>query len=204
MQLTWAERQIIDLKHKWAEECELRKKAEERNGESEPVNEPGNHADVSSLREKLAQAVKDKDDLEREAELAKQETERLLEELRNAQSTNEQLAKELDEARVGNVDGDQAILDHLHSIVTARDARIEQLVKKQEDFTSEHFKVLKQANKHAEELEVFQERVRNQDRELQELQSRFACIETNRDWYVLFSSLHLHSSPSIQLIHVQL
>jgi hypothetical protein len=203
MQLTWAERQVIDLKHKWAEEYELRKKAEERNGESEPVNEPGNHVDLSALRAKLARAVEKKDS-EREPELAKEETERLLVELRNAQSTNEQLAKELDEARIGNVDVDQAILDHLYSIITARDARIEQLVKKQEDFTSEHFKVLKQANKDAEELEVFQERVNNQDRELQELQSRFACIETNRDWYVLLSSLHLHSSPSTQLIRVQL
>jgi hypothetical protein len=193
MQLTWAERRIIDMKQKWAEEYELRKKAKKRIAQLEAMNGVGNTTDLLELRRKLEHVDVEKDaallwlsEAKEKAGLAEQRTEHLAEELRAAQNANEQLVKERDGARDATGGGDQTILDHLHTTITVRDTKIEQLVKKYDDFTLEHFKLLKQANRDGEELAVFQEKNKVQNRELKELRARFACIETNRDWYVLF------------------
>ncbi|KAF1919242.1 hypothetical protein BDU57DRAFT_568584 [Ampelomyces quisqualis] len=190
IRLALAEKRIVDMKREWVRESERATAAERRVSELAAAKRSVDSAEMVELRRKMEQAISEKDvallllsDSERNAESTPQDMGRLITELRDAQSTIEQLMKDLEEARSVITSVDQATVNQLHKTLTARDVRIKQLVKKYDDFTSEHFKLLKQANKDGEELEVLQERNKIQDRELKELRARFACIETNRDWF---------------------
>jgi chromosome segregation ATPase len=105
--------------------------------------------------------------------------------LQTTRAVNQKLVLELEEARNARPTANQTVIDRLHTNITARDAKIEQLNDKNDKLTdkydklaAEHFTTLKQINKDGEETNALRAKCENQDVELKELRARLAKVET--------------------------
>jgi chromosome segregation ATPase len=178
-------KQLISMYERAGAEKKRADKAEEAKSSADPY-------ELRTARQQTAQAIEEKDaallelqQSKQEAEQAKEEAECLRGGLQTTRAVNQKLVLELEEARNARPTANQTVIDRLHTTITARDAKIEQLGDKNDKLTdkydklaAEHFTTLKQINKDGEETNALRAKCENQDVELKELRARLAKVET--------------------------
>jgi chromosome segregation ATPase len=192
MRLTFAEKRIHDLKKQLCAEYERAQKAERRADEAQKLIPNADLDVMRAMRQQLLLANEEKkaalaarDKAMEEAKQAKLESKHLREELQKSQPTIKKLTGDLHEARSSRPTLDHTAVNQLHTTITARDAKIEQLVDKYETLATKHFDVLSQANKHSEENQSYQVKNEKQAVELKDLSTKLAAAESARDRYLL-------------------
>jgi chromosome segregation ATPase len=123
-----------------------------------------------------------RDQANMEVEQAKLESNHFRKELRKARTLVEKLTNDLHEARNLRLVLDQTAVNQLHSTITARDSKIEQLVDKYDRLQTEHFIMQRQANKSSEERQSYQVKNENLAIELRDLNAKLTGAETSRNW----------------------
>ncbi|KAH4250592.1 hypothetical protein HBH69_227410 [Parastagonospora nodorum] len=188
--LTFAETRIMELKGELVKMFDRAKAAEERALEADKTLISTQHREVQVLSEQLEKAIRDRSTISAVLEISRKETEEAQEEAATCQAklqatlaSKEELVTELQEARNTRPSINQTAVNHLHATITARDAKIEQLVDKYDKLTTEHFNLLKQINKDGEETLSARAKAENQAAELKELRASLAATETKLDWY---------------------
>jgi chromosome segregation ATPase len=191
MRLTFAEKRILDLKRQLCAEYERAQKAEKRAEEAAKSISNTDADAIRAMRQQLLQANEEKeaavaarDKAMEEAKQAKLESKYLREELEKSQTKIEKLTADLHDAHSSRPTLDQTAVHQLHTTITARDAKIEQLVDKYETLATKHFDVLSQANKSSETSQSYQLKNEQQAVELKELSTKLAAAESARDRYL--------------------
>jgi chromosome segregation ATPase len=204
MQLTFAETRILELKKELVKEYNRAVDAEERAMHAEEAASSIGSEQLRAIRQQLRQtneemqtALSERIHATKLAEQAEQEAQQLRKEVQNMRLANEKLSTELQQrGPTMQPHPYSPVVNQLHTTITARDAKIEQLVDKYDKLTMEHFIVLKQVNKVGEEAEVLLAKNENLTVEIKEVRVRLAAVEKDRDWYV-----HLyygHSTAAIR------
>lgn len=167
-------------------------RAEAEKKRADKAEEAGFLADPNELRaarQPALQATGEKDAAllklkksEQDAKQAREESECLREGLKTIRAVNEKLVLELEEVRNARPSANQTAVHRLHTTITAREAKIEQLVEMYDKLTAEHFATLKQMNKDGEETVTLRAKCENQTVELKGLKARLAKAETTHNW----------------------
>jgi hypothetical protein len=184
MRLTFAETRILELRRELIAAHERADTERKRAAEAEQALALADPDELRASNQHMLQAVEEKDaalamrDAAKiEAERAKMETNRILEALLKTRKENKKLTADLDAASTASSSQYWAALDQLRTNIANRDAKIEQLVDKNDRLTAEQFAALETKKSMDTDTNFYKSLAENQKYDLKELQTKLAISQ---------------------------
>jgi chromosome segregation protein len=184
MRLTFAEMRIIDLKRDLVAEYRRAEIEKERATKAEEALALADPDELKASRQQMIQAIKEKeaalvtrDKATMDTEQAKMETDRVREAFLKSRRDSKKLAADLEDARTARSSQHMTALEQLRTMIADRDAKIEQLVDKNDRLTAEHFATLETNKKVETDTSFYKSLSENQKYDLTELRSKLTLSQ---------------------------
>jgi hypothetical protein len=184
MRLTLAGARIRDLKKELVTEYMRAEKEKDRARKAEEALARVDPDELQTSYQQTLQAHKEKDaalamrdDARMEAEQAKIETGRVREAFLKSRREGKKLAADLEDVLTASSSQHVTALEQLRTIIAERDAKIEQLVDKNDCLTAEYFATLESSKKVETDTSFYKSLSENQKYDLTELRAKLSLSQ---------------------------
>jgi hypothetical protein len=205
--LSFAEKRIVELKSELGKQYTRASEAERRAAATEHAKSPTDPEHLRQMQLQVLVADKDKkatlrtlEEAKRQAAEAKDEVELLHKRLEKMRIVNRKLSIAYEEARSVQPHQDSAVVNQLHATITVSEAKIEQLVVKNDQLSAQNFALSENlkdakadASKESDETVLYKFRNANLESELLHLRDQSMRLEQDHVRYYTSRPLSLSS-----------